>query len=29
MRIGDHQLDPGEAAALQPAQELDPEGLGL
>jgi hypothetical protein len=29
LRVGDHQLDPGQAAALQPAQEVDPEGLGL
>jgi hypothetical protein len=26
--VGIHQLDPGQAAALEPAQELDPEGLG-
>ena len=27
--VGDDQLDPGQAAALELAQELDPEGLGL
>ena len=27
--IRDHQLDPGQAAPLEPTQELDPEGLGL
>jgi hypothetical protein len=29
VRIRDHQLAPGQASALQPAQELNPEGLGL
>ena len=29
VRIRDHQLDPGQAAALQLAQEVDREGLGL
>jgi hypothetical protein len=29
VRIRDHQFDPGQAAALQLAQEVDPEGLGL
>jgi hypothetical protein len=27
--VGDHQLDPGEPPALELAQELQPEGLGL
>ena len=29
VRIRDHELDPGQATALQLAQELDPERLGL
>jgi hypothetical protein len=29
VRVRDHQLDPGQAATLELAQELDPEGLGL
>src|SRR3546814_2615864 len=27
--VGDHQLDPGQAAALEPAQEVEPEGFGF
>ena len=29
MGVGDHQLDPAQAAACELAQELRPEGLGL